>query len=84
MQRQKDKAILHEKEKKEIIEAREQQIKELPHPYQKEIETCEHLVSFCHQLKVRSGLTADSAEVAKATQQNLLADMNKEQMNRKL
>lgn len=33
MQRQKDRAIQHEKEKKEIIEAREQAIKELPHPY---------------------------------------------------
>ena len=43
-------------------------IKDLPHPYRKEIETCQHLINYCHQLKRKAGLELDSEEVAKQLQ----------------
>lgn len=49
-------------------------IKDLPHPYKKEIETCQHLVNYCHQLKRKAGLEQDSEAVARATQQALLTE----------
>jgi len=38
----------------------------LPHPYKKEIETCDHLVNYCHQLKRKAGLEVDSEELARS------------------
>ncbi len=75
-----------ELEQNAILEAerRAQQIKDLPHPYAKEIETCSSLVSYVHQLKRKAGLEIDSEDLARATQQNLLSEMNREQMAKKL
>lgn len=56
----------------------------MPHPYAKEIETCSSLVSYVHQLKRKAGLEMNSEDLARVTQQNLLTEMNKEQMTRKL
>lgn len=59
-------------------------IKDLPHPYRKEIETCQHLINYCHQLKRKAGLELDSEEVAKQLQQEELAKANKEKIATKL
>lgn len=37
-----------------------------------------------HQLKRKAGLEIDSEDLARATQQNLLSEMNREQMAKKL
>jgi len=44
----------------EEAQRREQQIKDLPHPYAKEIETCISLEQYCHQLMRKAGLEIDS------------------------
>ncbi len=56
----------------------------MPHPYAKEIETCISLEQYCHQLKRKAGLEVDSEELAKATQQNLLSELNREQVQKRL
>ena len=68
MHRQKERVGQREAERQEIVAEREQTIKNLPHPYLKELETCDHLISFLHTLKVRAGLEADSEQVARDTQ----------------
>lgn len=59
-------------------------IKDLPHPYRKEIETCDHLVNYCHQLKRKAGLEVDSESLARSMQQSQLAEANKEKIATKL
>ena len=81
---QKDAIIARESEKVHLAEQRKQMIKDLPHPYAKEIETCSHLVNYCHQLKRKAGLELDSEEVAKQMQQSLLAEANREKIANKL
>jgi len=43
-------------------------ISSLPHPYIKEIEICEHLISFLTQQKVKMGLLITSEDAARAAQ----------------
>jgi len=60
MQRQKDKVVQNASFKAEREEERMEAIKSLPHPYQKEIDCCDHLTSYLHTLKVRAGLVIDN------------------------
>lgn len=84
LQTQKSRIVEREAECKEDAARRAQQIKDLPHPYAKEIETCIHLLGYCHQLKRKAGLEVDSEALARTMQQNLITEMNKEQMQKKL
>ena len=59
-------------------------IKDMPHPYAKEIETCGHLINYCHQLKRKAGLEQDSEEVARQLLQSELAEANKNKIAAKL
>ena len=68
MQRQKERSTLREQERDEILKERDDKIKNLPHPYLKELETCDHLIAFLHTLKIRAGLEQDSEQVARETQ----------------
>ena len=54
----KEKTRLKEKEEyiSKKIEERKQALLDRPNPYQKEIETCEHLIALCNKLKVQFGL----------------------------
>ena len=63
---------------------RKQMIKDLPHPYRKEIETCAHLINYCHQLKRKAGLEQDSEAVARATQLAMMNEANMQKVNQKL
>lgn len=76
MQRQKERVSQREAEREEVIKDRESLIKNLPHPFLKELDTCEHLIAYLHSLKVRAGLEADSEQVARDTQQDMLKEMN--------
>ena len=84
LQEQKERIVRRVEEDKEEAARREQQIKDLQHPYAKEIETCISLEQYCHQLKRKAGLEVDSEELAKATQQNLLSELNREQVQKRL
>ena len=78
--RQKEKATQWEVERAEMIAETNDYIKNMPHPYAKELETCDHLISYLNTLKVRAGLIGDSEKAARETQQDLLSEMNKEKM----
>lgn len=65
-------------------ERRAQQIKDLPHPFAKELETCHHLDARCHQLKKLAGLEVDSELAAKQLQEQMLKDQNREKLQSKL
>ena len=52
-----------------MIEMKQLQIKNLPHPFQKELDTCAHLISYCHNLKKKAGLETDADEQARLAQQ---------------
>ena len=84
MQRQKERVLLREAEREETIKERENTIKNMPHPFLKELDTCEHLIAFLHTLKVRAGLEADSEQVARETQQDMLKEMNQKAMQKKI
>ena len=56
---QKQRLIEKEEYKKKRIEERKKALEDRPNPYQKEIDTCEHLIAFCNKLKVQYG-TADT------------------------
>ena len=77
MQRQKEKAIEKEGEQEERKKAVEEELKNLEHPFDKEITTCEQLISFLHQLKIRAGLEQESEQVALETQKNFLAEQGR-------
>ena len=60
--------IQNEAYKQEREEERKEAIKNLPHPYQKELDCCEHLVGYLNTLKMRAGLIIDNEEVARQAQ----------------
>lgn len=85
MQRQKDKVLQAQRDKKEREEERKEAISNLPHPYLKEMDTCAHLLNFLQSLKVRYGLVApDSETVARQTQTALAQEAVKDRMDQKL
>lgn len=72
-------------EKADRIEKKRQELLNRPNPYQKEIDTCGDLVTYCQKLKAQHGLVpATSEEVAKSTQQQLINDYNKQDLEQKL
>jgi len=62
----------------------EDMIKNLPHPFAKEMDTCTHLLSRVHQLKRITGLEVDGDLAAKQFAQEELAKINREKLNNKL
>lgn len=56
MQKQKERVINRENEQKQMQEERENYIKSLPHPYEKELDTCEHIINYLNELKRKAGL----------------------------
>ena len=54
-------------------------------PYDKEIETCDQLIKYCNKLKGQAGLLPESSEeVAKKTEQSLIAEYNRQDIEQKL
>ena len=60
--KQKQRILDNEKYRLEKIESRKQALLDRPHPYQKEIDTCEHLIAYCNKLKVLTGLVQAPVE----------------------
>lgn len=59
-------------------------IKDLPHPFTREIETCKHLVNYCHQLKRKAGLEIDNDAAAKQLQQAQLVEATQKKLDDKM
>lgn len=62
MMEKKDKILSRDKDRADAIEMRQQQIKNLPHPFKKELDTCAHLIAYCKNLKKKAGLETDADE----------------------
>jgi hypothetical protein len=60
-------------------------LKDRPNPYEKEIDTCDHLIAFCNRLKIQHGLAeAPSSDDIKSTQKEFLKQSNAEDVNKKV
>jgi hypothetical protein len=84
MVRQKDKVINRESEQKQLVEERENYIKSLPHPYEKELDTCDHIVGYLIDMKRKAGLLQDSEVVARDTQNNFLSEAARRELMKKV
>lgn len=71
-------------EQKQMAEERENYIKSLPHPYEKELDTCEHIINYINEIKRKAGLIQDSEVVARETQTNFLSEAAKQQLEKKV
>lgn len=54
--KKKQELIDREARKKEIIEERKQKLLDRPNPFEREIDTCEHLIGWCKMQKIKAGL----------------------------
>lgn len=82
-QQKKIKATANEREDR--IAAKRAEIQNRPNPYQKEIDTCESLVQYCHKLKVQQGLVPQNSEqVAKDTEKEMINQYNRQDLDQKL
>jgi hypothetical protein len=84
MLRQKYRVINAQMYKDERAAEMEEMIKNLPHPFEKEIGVCEHLIGHCNALKRQMGLTKESEEVARDVQSNILGDAIRAKISQKL
>ena len=70
-------AAEREQEKKDLISS-------LPHPYSKELDTCDHLMGYIHQQRVKLGQIVDDGEAARAAQTALQKEAVQERLHEKL
>lgn len=56
----------------------------MPHPYQKELDCCEHLIGYLNSLKMRAGLIIDNEEAARQAQQQLQREAIQQKVDQKL
>lgn len=80
MIRQKERVVNREKENKKIVQDRENLIKDLPHPYEKEIDTCDHLIGYITEIKRKAGLIQESEVVARDTQKGFMVEAAKQNL----
>lgn len=84
MQKQKERVINRTAEAKQLEEERENYIKSLPHPYEKELGTCEHIINYLHEMKRKAGLIQDSEVVARDVQTNFMSEQAKQNLEKKV
>jgi chromosome segregation ATPase len=60
--KEKNRLIEREQAKLRRIEERKQALLDRPNPYEKEIETCDHLIAYMNKLKVLTGLVQPEAD----------------------
>lgn len=84
MHKQKERVLARKVESKAIEEERENYIKSLPHPYEKELDTCEHIVMYLTEMKRKAGLLQDSEVVAQNLQTNFLSEQAKQNLEKKV
>lgn len=71
-------------EKEKRLAARKQALADRPNPFLKEIETCERLVAYCELLKKKLGLQGQTDEVIKEEQKQIINQLAKEDVQKKL
>jgi len=74
---QKAQAEMRDAEKKALISS-------LPHPYAKEIDSCDHLIGYITQQQVKLGLIVDDEDTARAAQAALQKEAIKERLHEKI
>lgn len=84
MHRQKERVLNRESEQKQLVEERENFIKSLPHPFEKELDTCEHIVGYLIDMKRKAGLLQDSETVARDTHKNFMSETAKQNLEKKV
>lgn len=84
MLRQKDRVVNREQEAKYYADERENMIKDLPHPYTKELDTCDHLVGYLTELKRKAGLIVESEDLARETQKEFMAEAVKQNLQKRM
>lgn len=84
MIRQKERVIQRAQEDKVAAEERDNIIKNLPHPYEKELDTCSHIINYLNELKRKAGLVQDDDLMARQTQSNFLAEAAKKNLDKKI
>lgn len=83
--REKTWLIEEETKKAQRLEERKQAIANRPNPFDREIETCQHLINFCNKQKVIAGLVeAPVEEMIKSEQKQIMSQLSKEEVQRKL
>ena len=80
MTNQKARALEALEEKEKLKQEHQSAISNLPHPYLKELETCDHLTHFLNKLKMQAGLVVDNEALARQAQAAELEEANKEKM----
>ena len=81
MQRQKERVVQRNAQKKERDEELKTQIRQMDHYYQKELDCCDHLTGYLHSLKVRAGLIIDDEAEARKAQAQFQEEQVKEKLN---
>ena len=68
-----------------MIEERKQNLLNRPNPYQKEIDTCEYLISLCTKMQMKLGLieVQDEAKIQEE-QKDIINKLAKEDVQKKL
>jgi len=84
MQRQKDRVVQHKAYAKEREDEKKALIGSLPHPYVKEIDSCNHLISYINQQKIKMGLIVDNEDAARAAQTAIQKEAVQERLHEKL
>lgn len=59
-------------------------IKEMRHPYEKELEMCDHLKNYLHSLKVKAGLVVEDEVAAQQMQQQMQKEAAQQRTTKKL
>lgn len=56
----------------------------MPHPYEKELSTCDHIIGYLVDMKRKAGLIQDSETVARDTQKNFMSEAAKQNLEKKV
>jgi len=84
MAKDKQRLIDREERKVKLIEERKQRLKDRPNPFEKEIDTCEHLIATCTKLKVRHGLMEEREATVIEVEKVILSQFAKEDVAKKV
>lgn len=80
----KEKKVKREQERLKRIDEIKQQLRDRPNPYEKEIETCEHLIAYFNKLKVLNGLGEEKEQSILDVEKSMQSQFAKEDITKKV
>ncbi|MFS8160017.1 MAG: hypothetical protein ACMG6E_07365 [Candidatus Roizmanbacteria bacterium] len=82
----KEKARIVERDeyKKRQAEERKQQMQDRPNPYEKEIDTCDHVIAYLNRKKIQMGLGDEKEATIRDVEKTLLSQYAKEDVQKKV